>query len=89
MKKDLDFVKAEKVRMDNDVAQDLLEAAAAEKAAEVSRLHASTYRLSLSLMPLLSIIVVLNAPILTRLGQMAGESQEGSRKSRRSGSSLV
>ena len=43
MKKDLDFVKAEKVRMNNDVAQDLLEAAAAEKAAEVSRLHASTY----------------------------------------------
>ena len=42
MKKDLDFVKAEKVRLDNDVTQDLLEAAAAEKAAEVSRLQAST-----------------------------------------------
>jgi hypothetical protein len=37
-----------------------------------------------------SIIVVLNAaPILMRLGQTAGESQEGSRKSRRTGSSLV
>ena len=43
MKKDLDFVKAEKVRMDSDVAQVLLEAAAVEKAAEVSVLHASTY----------------------------------------------
>jgi len=58
------------------------------------RLHESTYcsRRLLNNVTLrhTSIIGVLDAtPILTQLGQMAGESQEGSGKSRRKGSSLA